>query len=217
MVVVLRGSESVFFDGQQPTVSLIPTTGRQKTGSSQRFELSVLGLPVVGVSLTVGCRLRRQMRGNDSLCNAATTRCSRGAPTFARMQPYRKLAVWRFAHELAMDVRRLTLGMPRTGNIELIDQIRRASQSIPANIAEGCGRQTNRDLAKFLQIAIGSSTELEYHLQFCADADIADEVECDARIADVVRVRKMLVGLIKKVRESDGRSVAVDSKPTTGS
>jgi four helix bundle protein len=133
------------------------------------------------------------------------------------MQPYRNLTVWRFAHELAMDVRRLTLGMPRTGNTDLIDQIRRSSQSIPANIAEGCGRQTSRDFAKFLQIAIGSTTELEYHLQFCADADIADKVECDARIADVVKVRKMLIGLVKRVRESDGRSVAVDSKPTAGS
>jgi len=133
------------------------------------------------------------------------------------MQPYRNLTVWRFAHELAMDVRRLTLGMPRTSNTDLIDQIRRSSQSIPANIAEGCGRQTSRDFAKFLQIAIGSTTELEYHLQFCADADIADKVECDARIADVVKVRKMLIGLVKRVRESDGRSVAVDSKPTAGS
>src|SRR5471030_1299389 len=133
------------------------------------------------------------------------------------MQPYRNLNVWRFAHELSLDVRRLTLGMPRTKNTELIDQIRRSSQSIPANIAEGCGRQTSRDFAKFLQIAIGSTTELEYHLQFCADADIADKVECDARIADVVKVRKMLIGLVKRVRESDGRSVAVelsvDSKP----
>ena len=133
------------------------------------------------------------------------------------MQPYRNLTVWRLAHELALDVRRLTLGMPRTGNTELIDQIRRASQSIPANIAEGCGRQTNRDFAKFLQIAIGSSTELEYHLQFCADADIADQVECDARIADIVKVRKMLIGLVKRVRASDGRSVSVDSKPSADS
>ena len=107
--------------------------------------------------------------------------------------------------------------MPRTGNTELIDQIRSSSQSIPANIAEGCGRQTNRDFAKFLQIAIGSSTELEYHLQFCADADLADRVECDARIADTVRVRKMLIGLVKRVQASDGRSVALDSKPTAGS
>jgi four helix bundle protein len=134
------------------------------------------------------------------------------AHTFASMQPYRNLTVWRFAHELAMDIRRLTLGMPRTHNIDLIDQIRRSSQSIPANIAEGCGRQTNRDFAKFLQIAIGSSTELEYHLQFCADADIADKVECDARIADVVRVRKMLTGLMKRVLASDGRSVPVRPK-----
>lgn len=107
--------------------------------------------------------------------------------------------------------------MPRTGNTELIDQIRRSSQSIPANIAEGCGRQTNRDFARFLQIAIGSSTELEYHLQFCADADIAGKVECDARIAETVKVRKMLIGLVKRVQGSDGRSVAVESKPTAAS
>ena len=131
------------------------------------------------------------------------------------MQPYRNLSVWRLAHALALNVQRLTLGMPRTHNSGLISQLRRASQSIPADIAEGCGRDTNRDFAKFLQIAIGSSSELEYHLQFCADGDIADQVECDARIADVVEVRKMLIGLMKRVRASDGRNAAVDSKRTT--
>lgn len=132
------------------------------------------------------------------------------------MQPYRHLSVWRLSHALALNVQRLTLGIPRQHNSGLISQLRRASQSIPANIAEGCGRESNREFAKFLQISIGSSSELEYHLQFCGDADLAEQVECDARIADVVQVRRMLIGLLKRVRSSDG-PVSVLPKPSTDS
>jgi four helix bundle protein len=134
----------------------------------------------------------------------------------ARMQPFRHLVVWRHAHALALNVLRLTASIPRQHNSGLISQLRRAAQSIPTNIAEGCGRESNRDFAKFLQIAIGSSSELEYHLQFCADADLAERTECDARIADVIQIRRMLIGLLKRVRTSDG-PVAVLPQQTTDS
>ena len=130
------------------------------------------------------------------------------------MQPYRQLSVWQKAHSLAIDVQRLTLSISRSHNSALISQLRRASQSIPANIAEGSGRGSNPDFAKFLQIAIGSASEVEYHLQFCADAELAERVECDARMADVVQIRRMLIGLLKRVRMSDG-PVSVLRKPTT--
>jgi four helix bundle protein len=130
------------------------------------------------------------------------------------MQPYRHLAVWRLAHALALNIQRLTASIPRAHNSGLISQLRRAALSIPANIAEGCGRESNRDFARFLQISIGSCSELEYHLQFCGDADVIERRECDARIADVVQVRRMLIGLLKRVRTSDG-PVAVLPEPRT--
>lgn len=132
------------------------------------------------------------------------------------MQNYRQLSVWRLAHSLALNVHRLTSSIPRQHNSGLISQLRRAALSIPANISEGCGRESNRDFAKFLQIAIGSSSELEYHLQFCGDAELMQRQECDARLAEVVQVRRMLIGLLKRVRASDG-PVAVISKPATDS
>ena len=137
------------------------------------------------------------------------------------MQPYKHLAVWQKAHALAIDVQRLTLSIPRSHNSHLISQLRRASQSIPTNIAEGSGRGSNRDFANFLQIAIGSASEVEYHRLFCADAELAERVECDARMADVVQIRRMLIGLLKRVRMSDGpvsvlpKPSAINSKPTT--
>jgi four helix bundle protein len=132
------------------------------------------------------------------------------------MQNYRQLSVWRFAHALALNVHRLTAIIPRQHNGGLISQLRRAALSVPANIAEGSSRESNRDFAKFLVIAIASSSELEYHLQFSGDANLIPRHECDARLTEVVQVRRMLIGLLKRVRSSDG-PVAVVPPPSTGS
>jgi four helix bundle protein len=128
------------------------------------------------------------------------------------MQDVRQLSVWRRAHALALEVQRLTRDVPRRDNAGLISQMRRAATSIPANIAEGCGRESNRDLAKFLQIAVASASELEYHLLFCADASLTSRAEFDKRHDDVVQVRRMLIGLLKKVRAAPSRP-----SPTTDS
>jgi four helix bundle protein len=132
------------------------------------------------------------------------------------LQPFQQLEVWRLSHALALNIHRLSGSIPRAANAGLISQLRRAAQSIPANIAEGCGRNSQREFANFLQIAVGSCSELEYHLLFCADAELVQRVECDARIADVVQARRMLIGLLKRVRTSDGPQ-SVLRKPTAGS
>ena len=127
------------------------------------------------------------------------------------MQNFRQLLVWRRAHALALNVHRVSTTIPRQLNAGLISQLRRAALSIPANITEGCGRESNRDLAKFLLIAIASSSELEYHLQFCADAALIARRDCEACLAETVELRRMLIGLLKRVRSSTG-PVAVVSK-----
>ena len=119
------------------------------------------------------------------------------------MQNYRKLSVWRKSHAVALNVHRLTQHMPRRDNAGLVSQLRRAALSIPANIAEGAGRATDKDFAKFLQIAIASSTELEYHLEFAADAGIMARQEFTSRQREVIEVRRMLVGLLRRVRRPD--------------
>jgi four helix bundle protein len=119
---------------------------------------------------------------------------------FGSMQNYRQLSVWRKAHAVALNIHRITDAIPRKYNSGLISQIRRAAHSIPSNIAEGCGRSSDADFAKFIQIAIGSASELEYHLHFAVDARMISAAEFDARHPEVVEVRRMLIGLLKKLR-----------------
>jgi four helix bundle protein len=118
------------------------------------------------------------------------------------MQDFRNLAVWQKAHRLALGIHRLALGMPRRGNTAYISQIRRAAESISANIAEGAGRGSDADFARCLQIAIGSSSELESHLQFGADAEMIPPKEFEARKGEVIEVRRMLIGLRKRLLSS---------------
>ena len=115
------------------------------------------------------------------------------------MQDFRKLAVWEKAHHLAVNIYRLCAAIPRPGNAAFISQIRRAADSIPANVAEGAGRGSDADFARFLQIAIGSSAEVESHLQFAFDVELIPRAIFEARTAEVVEVRKMLIGLRKRI------------------
>ncbi len=129
------------------------------------------------------------------------------------MQDFRRLEVWRLGHALALNVQRLSASIPRNENSGLVSQMRRAATSISANIAEGAAKETRKDFARFLVIAIASAADLENHLMFSRDAALASEPEVEARLAETVQVRKMLFGLLKRVREQDG-PVAVSSKPT---
>jgi len=119
------------------------------------------------------------------------------------MQDFRKLLVWQKAHLSAVNIQRSTESIPRTGNVGLISQIRRAALSVPSNIAEGCSRSSDQDFAKFIQIAIGSSSELEYHLQFAVDTSLIHRAEFEARQKEIVEVRRMLIGLLKKLRPAE--------------
>ena len=120
------------------------------------------------------------------------------------MQNYRHLQAWQKAHLSAVNVHRSTESIPRSGNTGLISQIRRAALSIPANLAEGCGRSSDADFAKFVQIAVGSSSELEYHLQFACDTALIHRTEFETRQKEIVEVRRMMIGLLKKLRPAAG-------------
>jgi four helix bundle protein len=119
------------------------------------------------------------------------------------MQNYRRLSVWRKAHAIALNVHRLTEDIPRGGNTGLISQLRRAALSIPANIAEGSSRPTDKDFAKFLHIALASTTEVEYHLEFATAASIIPPREFTLRQHELIEIRKMLTGLVKHLRQTD--------------
>lgn len=85
------------------------------------------------------------------------------------MRDFREIKVWHKAHGLTLDIYRSTAIFPREELYGLTSQLRRASSSIPANIAEGCGRGGNAELARFLQIGMGSASELEYHILLAHD------------------------------------------------
>ena len=80
---------------------------------------------------------------------------------------------------------------------------------MPANIVEGSSRATDRDFAKFLQIALGSAAEVEYHLEFAMAAGIITAHEFALRQQELIEVRKMLTGLIKRIREQIGNRAVV--------
>jgi four helix bundle protein len=116
------------------------------------------------------------------------------------MKNYENLLVWQKAHQCAVRVQRTTESITRTGNTDLISQMRRAALSVPANLAEGCGRASDADFAKFVQIAVGSSTELEYHLRFAVDTELISRAAFEARQKEIAEVRKTMIGLLKKLR-----------------
>lgn len=90
-----------------------------------------------------------------------------------QVKDFRELKVWGKAHEMALRSYRLTESFPKHELFGMTNQIRRCEASIPANIAEGCGRLGNAELHRFLQIACGSASELEYHLLLARDLGIS--------------------------------------------
>lgn len=118
------------------------------------------------------------------------------------MQDYRKLRVWERAHALALAVRQATNLFPRTGYASLRSQTARAAESIAFNIVEGCGTSSQPELARFLEISIKSSLELQYQLQLSRDYGILQPDKWELLNDATADVRKMLCGLRAKVRSS---------------
>lgn len=116
------------------------------------------------------------------------------------MRDFRKLRVWGRAHQLTLALYRATKEFPRDELYGLRAQIRRAAASVGANLAEGCGRKGDREFARFLYFALGSASELEYHLILALDLGYL-EVTTGRRIGgEVVEVKRMISGLITKLK-----------------
>lgn len=118
------------------------------------------------------------------------------------MRDFKRLKVWRAAHELALGVYRASRGFPRSEQYALTNQARRAAASIPANLAEGCGRAGDPELARFVSIAMGSAMELEYHLLLAADLEYMPAVEHGVLAGRLDEVQRMLAALHRKVTAS---------------
>ena len=116
------------------------------------------------------------------------------------MKDFRKQKVWQKSHRLTLDVYKATERFPKAEIYGLTSQIRRSCASIPANIAEGCGRNSEADFSRFLQMAMGSATELEYHLLLSHDLGILNDADFENLSKETVEVKQMLTSFIKKLK-----------------
>ena len=116
------------------------------------------------------------------------------------MRDFRQLRVWEKAHSLTLEIYRVTKTFPREEVYGLTSQLRRASTSIPANIAEGFGRGSNAELARFLQIAMGSASQVEYHILLASDLNLLSKKIYEDLNGRIVEVKRMLASLLVKVR-----------------
>jgi four helix bundle protein len=116
------------------------------------------------------------------------------------MEDFKHLNVWRKAHELTMATYTRTRAFPNDEMYGLTSQIRRASASIGANIAEGCGRRSDPEMKRFLQIARGSANELEYHLLLARDLQYLTQVEFKELEGKVLEIQRMLAALSQRLQ-----------------
>src|SRR5689334_2394882 len=113
------------------------------------------------------------------------------------MRDFRKLHVWHKAHAFTLETYMVSAGFPRDERFGLTTQLRRAAVSIGANLAEGCGRESDRELLRHVAIASGSASECECVLQIAADLHYLEPAAADALICQARELRRMLAGYRK--------------------
>jgi four helix bundle protein len=116
------------------------------------------------------------------------------------MGDYKKLAVWGKSYQLTLKIYDVTKTFPKEEIFGLTSQIRRAAYSIPSNIAEGSGRSTDKELAHFLQIALGSANELEFHLNLTRDLHYLESSVHQELETSILEIQRMIAGLIQHLK-----------------
>ena len=115
------------------------------------------------------------------------------------MQDFKNIEVWKKAHKLVIDIYQNTVSFPSSELYGITSQIRRASVSTPTNIAEGSAKGSNADFCRYLQIAFGSASEVEYLLLLSFELKYINE-EYTVLLNQIIEVKKMLSGFIKKLK-----------------
>ena len=116
------------------------------------------------------------------------------------MQNFKELKIWEKSHQLTLSIYRASAKFPKEEIYSLTNQLRRAALSIPANTAEGCGKNSQADLANFLNISLGSANETEYFLILSKDLDYLTEEQFSILSNSINEVKAMLISLIGRVR-----------------
>src|SRR5215472_572792 len=117
------------------------------------------------------------------------------------MRNYRDLQVWSKAHDLTLELYRVSRGFPREEMFGVTSELRRAAVSVGANLAEGCGRRTGTELARFVRVAMGSARELDYHLLLCRDLGFMKNDDFERTATGLTEVRKMLTSFLSAVEK----------------
>lgn len=115
------------------------------------------------------------------------------------MRDFTKYKVWEISHELVLEIYQLTTQFPNSEKYNLISQIQRAAYSIPSNIAEGCGRNSDKDFNRFIHIALGSAHEVEYFLILTRDLKFITKEKSENLILKVNKIKRMLYRLSQKL------------------
>lgn len=115
------------------------------------------------------------------------------------MGDFKKLKVWQKSHELVLAVYQSTAGFPGHERFGLTAQLRRAAGSIPANLAEGCGKRTDNEMRRYVRISLGSATELEYHLLLARELGYLAGPTYDSLNGATLAVQNMLAGLSRGI------------------
>ncbi len=108
------------------------------------------------------------------------------------MRNFRDLKIWKRSFKLANNIYEQSKGMPNDEKFGLTSQIRRSAVSIPSNIAEGCSRRTNKDFTRFLEIALGSSFELETQLMFVYECIMLENKKVEVILHELNQIQKMI-------------------------
>ena len=126
------------------------------------------------------------------------------AISLKKLRDYKKYSVWQKSHDLVLDIYKVTSNFPKDELFGLISQIKRSSSSIPTNIAEGCGRNSDKDFCRFLYISFGSANELEYQILLSIDLKFIEIENGQKLLFQVEEIKKMLNGLIIKLNQANG-------------
>lgn len=115
------------------------------------------------------------------------------------MRSFKDLKVWRKGHELTLGIYQATKSFPKDEMYGMTSQLRRAAASIPANIAEGCVRGSSAEFRQFLQVALGSASELEYHILLAHELGYLDKSQYESLNGNATELKRMLTSFIQKL------------------
>jgi len=115
---------------------------------------------------------------------------------------FKEILIWQRSHQFTLDIYKISVTFPPEEKFGLTSQIRRASYSIPTNIAEGCGRNTEADMCRFFIIAMGSASELEYQLLLVKDLGYLPSSAYNLLLNELIEIKKMLNAFIQKLKKS---------------